>query len=79
MTGVTAVKPVFNRTTQKYEVEVVKDADPILCHSGYLVYDDPLKTRNAILAAQLLQSWTPKKVNAVLAHLNAAIEERGLE
>lgn len=69
----TGLKPIYNRKTKKYTIEVVRGADPILVHSGYFIYEDALYARDAILDGTLLSHWSAKQVNAVLAYLNGEI------
>ncbi len=50
----TALKPVFDRATQQFSVEVLRDANPLHVHDGYFVYDDaaivlPMIKRKALL------------------------------
>lgn len=73
MTGLTAIKPIYDRATKKYVVQEVRDADPLLAHEGFFVFDDPTKAWEGILAARLLTHWPPNKVNAVLRYLNHTV------
>lgn len=73
MMNFTAVKPVYNRKTKKYDIEVVENADVLLAHNGYFVFDDLRQARNAVIVKSLLGNWKPAKRDAVLAWLTARI------
>lgn len=76
---INAVKPVYNRKTKDYGVEVHRDVHALGSYagSGYLVYDDPKRVAEEIAAGKLLQSWKPVKVQAVLRHLLSEVAAAG--
>lgn len=70
---ITAVKPVYNRKTRTYEIEVVEDADPGLVQHGYFVYDSAAHCIPRIEEGRLLGHWNEAKRAAVLAHLRGKV------
>lgn len=68
-----AVKPVFNRSTKSYDTVVIRDADLLLVHEGYFVYDDAAYAICMIEANRLLQSMGAAKKEAVLEFLHREV------
>ncbi len=64
-----AIKPVFDRKTQSFNVSHIPEADVLLAHDGWLVYDNPQTTLDAIDRGALLGNWTPKKRAAAATFL----------
>lgn len=58
-TDYTALKRVYNRKTKTYELEVVRNANLILVHNGYFVYE----TANPEYALNLLKNRVCIKVH----------------
>lgn len=65
----TAVKPIYNRSLSCYTLSIVRDANPLLAHDGYFVYDNAAKALEAIQAGALLSHWSKAKREAVVAFL----------
>lgn len=68
---ITAIKPVFDRTTQTFSPDVRENADVLLAHCGFFVFDDPAKALEALRAGQWLTHWTPRKRQCVIDCLAA--------
>lgn len=73
---ITAIKPVFDRKTQTFSVDVRRDANVLLAHEGWLVFDNPVTVKASIEAGHMISHWTPRKRAAVLAWLNG--QARGM-
>jgi len=52
----TAIKPIWNRSTKTYDIDVIQDASPLAAHEGYMVYDDTFRAIGLIVAGVLIQS-----------------------
>lgn len=65
----TAIEAKYDRKAKAYGVEVVAGADLILCHHGYLVFEDAAFAVAGIESGRLVASWKPEHRSAVLAHL----------
>ena len=63
----TAMKPKYNRKTKSYDVEVLTNADLILVHAGYFVFDDLKQALDMILDGRCLQGWKKDKRDAVVS------------
>lgn len=74
--GMTAVKPVYNRRTRCYDVEVIRDADPIQAHYGYMVFDDAAYALACIERGTLISHWSTAKVEAVKVYLSSIINAK---
>jgi hypothetical protein len=71
---ITAVKPVYNRKTRQYDLDIRDDVSGPLgtyAQEGYLVYDDPDKTLYDIWDGRLIDNWNDKKREAIIAHLRS--------
>ncbi len=66
-----ALKPVYNHKTKTYGVQVLVNANPLLAHEGWLIYDNAETALDAIQRGPLLSHWVPKKRAAAIAHLTA--------
>lgn len=75
MQNVVAVKPVFDRPTQTFSLEVIRDADVLLAHNGYFVYNDPEKALAGLKSGVFVPKWTERKRAAVVEFLQEEIEE----
>lgn len=72
MATIMAIKPQYSRKTKRYNVEVIVNADPLMAHGGFLIYDDAARALEHIRAGRLLQGWKPEKRAAVVAYLEAS-------
>lgn len=70
---ITAIKPIFDRQTQTFNVTVVENADVLLAHEGYLVYDDAAKVLQGIREGKMLTNWTPRKRQAAIDWLESRV------
>ncbi len=68
-----AIKPVFDRKTQSFSVSHIQNADVLLAHEGWLVYDNPQTTLDKIDSGALLAHWTPKKRTAAANFLGSQL------
>ena len=65
----TAIKPVYNRSTKTYTIQVIENAQPIMAHEGFLVYDNASRALGDIIRGRLLQSWHQDKKDAIVHYL----------
>lgn len=73
MTAVTAVKPIYNRKTKTYDVDVRRDANVLLAHEGFLVFQDAAYALAGVQSGSLIGSWEPKKRAAVKVFLTREV------
>ncbi len=71
---ITAIKPKYDFKTKTYSVAVIADANVLLAHEGFLVFDDHLRAYRDIKSGRLLGHWKEAKRVAVLAWLRAWLE-----
>ena len=60
---IVAVKPVWDRSARVYRADVVRNADPLYAHQGYLVYTEGYaqKVLDDIEAGKMLDGWKDAK------------------
>lgn len=68
---ITAIKPVYDRRTRRFDIEVVRDANVLLAHTGFLVFDDPVRALANVVAGRLIPRWSVTKRQAVINWLEA--------
>lgn len=69
----TAVKAVYDRKSKTYRPEVVENADLVLVHHGFLVYDHPAPTLERVKSGSLIGSWPAAKRAVVEAFLASRV------
>lgn len=69
----TAVKAEYDRMTKRYAVKIVRDADLILCHHGYLVYESAAFALDMVNAGRLIVSWPAVKKAVVREFLEEQV------
>ncbi len=70
---ITAIKPIYDNFTQKFNLHVVRDADILLAHSGYLVFDNPVRMLAKFREGTAMTSWTARKKAIVTAWFEAEV------
>jgi hypothetical protein len=68
-----AIKPVFDRKTQTFTPEVLEDANVLLVHEGFFVFENPVDALRMVKEGKCLQHWTPRKRKCVTDWLEAKI------
>jgi hypothetical protein len=71
----TGLKATFNRSTKAYEVQVLANADPIACFSGWVVFDCIPSTLHAVNNGRMIQSFSVAKRAAITNWLFARMDE----
>ncbi len=69
----TALKPVYDFKTKTFNVQVVNNAEPLLAHEGFLVFDDKVRTLKAIRDGVMVPRWTEAKKKAVVDWLEGQV------
>lgn len=70
---ITAIKSKFDRKTKKYVVEVTRDADLLLIHSGHFLFDDPVRALAGVKSGDMLCAWSEPRREAVIAWLEGEV------
>lgn len=73
--SVTALKTKYSFKTKTYAVEAVFDANVLLAHEGYVVFDDAKRAFEDIATGRLIDSWKDAKKVAVLEWLADFLEK----
>jgi hypothetical protein len=63
---ITALKPVYDFKTKTFNIEVRRNADPILVHAGYFVYDDAKRVLERMVEGQFLNNWKANKRQSII-------------
>lgn len=69
----TAVKPIYNRSKKRFDLEIAHDAEPTLAHSGYFVFDDAARVLPKVQSRALLGHWSQPKRDLVIDFLSQQI------
>ncbi len=74
---ITAIKPIYNYKSKAFWIHVVRDANVLMAHNGYLVFDDAAKTLDSVVDGKLIPSWTEVKRTAIITWLKEEITKPG--
>ena len=66
-----AIKPVFDRKTQTFTPDVRENANVLLAHEGFFVFENPADALRMVNEGKCLSHWTPRKRKCVTDWLEA--------
>ena len=67
----TAIKPVYQPKLRDFVIQVQTDANPLLAHDGWLVFDGAFVALAKVNDGVLIPHWTERKRQAVINWLAA--------
>lgn len=63
---ITAIKAVYQPKEKRYEVKVIREANVLLAHEGFLVFDDAAKALEGVQIGVLIPKFKEAKKKAIV-------------